>query len=176
MARTLVNSVIIKPATTAQVGDVVQSMLTEAQFQAERDGTWVLADGRSVSGSKYETITGNANIPDMRGQFLRGKNNSRSDGQENPDGDVAVGTQTGDGIRNITGYFQSSVFEGGNSKIARSGVFNSNGSNWNSFFSGGGGGSNTGTRYNFDTSAVVPTAADNRPKNVTVNIFIKINE
>ena len=74
------------------IGDVKTSMLSEAQFQALRDSSWILMDGRSVVGSGYETITGNTNIPDARGLVLRGKNNGRSDGKENPDGDVALGT------------------------------------------------------------------------------------
>lgn len=57
----------------SQIGDVVHSMLTEAQFNAQRYGTWVLMDGRSVAGTQYETITGNSNVPDARGRALAGK-------------------------------------------------------------------------------------------------------
>ena len=32
---------------------------------------WVLADGRAVVGSMYETVTGNTHVPDLRGSFLR---------------------------------------------------------------------------------------------------------
>ena len=46
------------------VGSVQQSMLTEVQFQTEMGNQWVLMDGRSVSGSRYETITGNSTVPD----------------------------------------------------------------------------------------------------------------
>lgn len=78
------------------VGCVIESMLTEAQFQTEIGNTtapflWVLADGRNVLGSTYNIVTGNTTIPDLRGLFTRGKNNGRSDGNQNPDGDLALG-------------------------------------------------------------------------------------
>ena len=150
MARTLVNSVDITPGTTAQIGDIVQSMLTEVQFQAERDGTWVLADGRSVSGDQYETITGNANIPDLRGKFLRGKNNGTSTTEGNASGEVALGTPQTDELRSHSHtYFKHNITGGGGGPAVNQG-----GSNINTSATGG---------------------AETRPKNVTVNYFIKIN-
>lgn len=74
------------------VGSIVHSMLTEAQFQAETREDWILADGGSVTGSRYNSITGNSTVPDLRGIYLRGKNNSRSDGNEDPAGDLTLGT------------------------------------------------------------------------------------
>jgi hypothetical protein len=64
------------PTVTAQttVGDIKQSILTEVQFKAQMGadgGGWVLADGRNVSGSTYATITGQPNVPDLRGAYLR---------------------------------------------------------------------------------------------------------
>ncbi len=54
------------------VGSIQQSLLSEAQFQAVMGTTnWVLADGQGVSGSTYQTLTGNANVPDFRGCFVR---------------------------------------------------------------------------------------------------------
>ena len=62
-------------ATSDPPGTITQSLLTEAQFNASlathQAGQWVLADGRSVAGSRYATITGNNNVPDLRGAFLR---------------------------------------------------------------------------------------------------------
>lgn len=155
MARTLVNSVIIKPATTAQVGDVVQSMLTEVQFQAQRDSTWVLMDGRSVTGSEYEAITGNSNLPDACGLFLRGKNNGRIDGNENPDGDLALGTFTNDKFRSHDHGINS-----------RPGTTLSNGGS-NVPFNGPG--------VNNTTIVANNGGNETAPKNITVNFFIKID-
>lgn len=46
---------------------------------------WVLADGRTAT-TEYFQATGNSNIPDLRGMFLRGLNEGRVDGKEDPEG------------------------------------------------------------------------------------------
>ena len=65
----------IKLAEEQRVATIVQSLLTEAQFQAdmtdEYKGQWVLADGRSVAGSKFANITGLNEVPDLRAAYLR---------------------------------------------------------------------------------------------------------
>ena len=71
---------------------IVPSMLTEVQFQSENGLSWILADGRSVTGSRYASITGSSTIPDLRGMVLRGKNNGRSDGNQDPDGERSLGS------------------------------------------------------------------------------------
>lgn len=80
------------------VGSVLDSMLTETQFQTQIGNLsapflWVLADGRSVAGSTYESVTGNSTVPDLRSVLTRGKDNGRG---LNPDGDLALGTYTAD--------------------------------------------------------------------------------
>lgn len=156
------NILIVMP-----VGSVVHSMLTEAQFQAENGFGWVLARGQSVVGSRYQTITGSPNAPDLRGVFLRGKNNGRSTSSGNASADRALGTYEGDAIRNITGDIGIWA-----NPESYSGVFANNGTTAQSR---PGNGSFSQWRANFNASRVVPTAAENRPRNVTVNIFIKIN-
>jgi hypothetical protein len=65
------------------VGDIKQSSLTEPQFKTmlgpAEENKWVLADGRDVTGSDYATLTGNNNVPDLRGAYLRmaGQNNNQ---------------------------------------------------------------------------------------------------
>lgn len=142
-----------------KVGDIIHSMLTEEQFIAENGAGWVLADGRDVTGSKYDTlILGGlgGNIPDMRGQFLRGKNNGRIDGNENPDGDVALGVYTTDKFKSHDHNLQNHavVTETGSGSV--------------------GGISSSGNNYLYRTSF----SGDNEtaPKNITVNIFIKIED
>ena len=145
------------------IGDVKTSMLTEAQFQELHGVTWVLMDGRSVSGSDYETMTGNSAIPDARGQFLRGKNNGRSDGNQDPAGERSLGSFQNDQMQ---GHRHSSVT--GNNTIA--------GGNYtvglNSF----------GTTSNLVTDPITDgvngtprTGLETRSKNVAINYFIKIN-
>jgi hypothetical protein len=217
------------------VGMIVQSMLTEAQFQAINGTNWVLAAGQSVTGSQYATITGNSSIPDLRGMFLRGKNNSRSDGNQAPDftitglsysnasttvtgfpatspgltggisigqrvtgtnippnttvvsktavaivlstlptgagtslnflGEASLGTVQTDAVQRLTG--QTAV---GMGQVVPNGIFNP-------VYTGLLG---TGTGYGsytseFDSARQTNVAGENRPKNVTVNYFIKIN-
>lgn len=85
-----------KAAKQVPVGTVRSSMLSLAQFQAEVDGIWMLANGGSCIGTNYATVTGNTTVPDMRGMVPRGKNNGRADGKQNPDGDLSLGTQQDD--------------------------------------------------------------------------------
>lgn len=73
------------------IGSIVSSMLTEAQYQGLYGTGWILMDGRSCAGSAYSAVTGATTVPDARGMVLRGKNNGRSDGSQNPDGDSVLG-------------------------------------------------------------------------------------
>ena len=151
-----------------RVGDIIQSMLSEAQFLEQNGVGWVLADGRSVSGSKYNTTTGNVSIPDMRGQFLRGKNNSRLDGQENPDGDVALGTQQSDEQKEHRHFIHDDA------------VGTTTPTNTTDPMGSGVSGLYAGRRVPGGTAVHAPSSyvGDNetRGKNVTVNYFIKIED
>jgi len=53
------------------VGAVQHSILTLAQFQAVMGTDWVLMNGASIVGSKLAGITGDTNLPDATGRFLR---------------------------------------------------------------------------------------------------------
>lgn len=53
------------------VGSIVQSLLTEAQFQGENGVGWVLMTGQAIAGSKLCTKHSLCSLPDARGQFLR---------------------------------------------------------------------------------------------------------
>ena len=146
----------IETGGTWKIGDVKQSFLTEAEFQAEHDDTWVLCDGRDVIGSDYAVLKeGDAvtshNIPDARGQFLRGKNNGRADGNENPDGEIDLGVYQADQFESHSHTYQDRRFGG---------------------LAGGAPGGTT-TLQNFQTTA--SGGSETRSKNLTCNMFIKIN-
>lgn len=85
--------------TIPPVGTTIQSMLTEIQFQSELNVGWILAAGQDVTGSKYQIVTGNTHVPDLRGIFLRGKNNGRA---VNSSPDSPLGTLTSGSLRTHT--------------------------------------------------------------------------
>lgn len=134
------------------IGQYLESDLTLVQHQTLYGAGWVLADGvTSCSGSTYGTITGRTVVPDARGLFLRGKNNGRSDGNENPDGELALGAYQADQfsshVHGITGV-------GVGAQLPGSYLDGTTTTNQNSYAAGGN---------------------ETRAKNITVNIFIKIN-
>lgn len=166
------------------VGMIIQSRLTEAQFQSQNGIGWVLMDGRNVAGSLYAQITGINVLDDARGLVLRGKNNGRSDGNQNPDGDLALGafqnqnfashghTQAqhrhteslSDGIAeaNVASLFRSGWVNTANPVVGYGGIFN------------------TSNGRRGLTTYQTPVINDNggnetRMRNLTVNTFIKIN-
>lgn len=56
------------------IGSIQMSILNETQFAGALGADaskWVLADGRTVSGSKYTQITANEDVPNMSGLFTR---------------------------------------------------------------------------------------------------------
>lgn len=136
------------------VGTVLHSMLTVAQFQAQYGTNWVLADGSSCTGTKYASVTGATTLPDMRGVFLRGKNNGST---RNPDGDLALGTYTADKFAAHTHSIDA--FKGASGSTATNDPILYDESNvaLNSFSTNSSGGNETA------------------PKSVTVNIFIRVN-
>jgi hypothetical protein len=150
------------------VGTIVETMLTEAQFQAEVGNTnWILADGRNVAGSRYTTVTGNSNIPDLRGVFLRSKNNGRSDGNQNPDGDLALGTFQADMYASHNHPDPGHFHNLGAGYLANT----SYGSNNNTYMD------QTTVRSTFTAFTNIQPAGGNetRSKNVTVNCMIRVN-
>lgn len=168
------------------VGSIVDSLLTESQFQSQNligeDSVtrWVLADGRSVSGSAYTTLTGNSTVPDFRGVSRRAKNNGRSDGNQNPDGDLTLGQFTTG--RNQSHDHTIDVFDpghlhvhsaraSGGTTIIPSTVFIDNPQNTTS---------TTTITSSVNTTGITAGSTfqgggDTAPSNITVNTFIRVN-
>jgi hypothetical protein len=83
--------------TTLPIGTIVTSILDSGAFNKVAGAGWVLADGRGGS-FEYFSTTGNTNIPDLRGVFLRGVNAGRTDGNQDPDASRLVGSFQTDSI------------------------------------------------------------------------------
>lgn len=155
---------LLANATLAQVGDTKRAFLSEELFQAQMGEVWVLMDGRDVTGSAYHALTGNTNIPDGRGVFLKNKRNGSIFGTEYPLGYYEI-----DGLFNHTHLGTVTIVNGHR-------VFTSGAQNW-------GAGNN---RYAGDgslpisatiTATIAPYSGltENRPRSVCCNFFIKIN-
>lgn len=155
---------LLNKVDTFSIGEIISASLDETQLQTQMGTEWVLCDGRSVVGSRYEAITGFSTIPDARGVFLRGKNNGRVDGYENPSGDLPLGTYQLDDIANHThpvlGYSSNLATPTGGTQAhlgSSTGIPNfNNGSS-------------------FDVTIVAQGSDESRPTNITENYFIKIN-
>jgi len=143
------------------VGSVIHSMLTEAQFQAETSSGWILADGRSVVGSRYAAITGATTSPNAQGRFLRARDAA---GTTDPDGTVALGTLKADQNQAHSHTLSESSVGGGSQ----------------TFFSTIGT-LVTGTTFSAANTAQTNTnigssgSTDGRPLNIIMNCFIRIN-
>jgi phage-related tail fiber protein len=133
---------------------------------------WLKANGAAVSRTTYAdlfaaigTVFGNGNgtttfnVPELRGEFLR----SWADGRSVDTGRV-FGSAQGDAIRNITGEFRTGAAASG-----FVGAFEA-GANVGRI---GGSLDLSGPRVEFDASNVVPTAAENRVRNVALLACIK---
>lgn len=172
------------------VGMIASSMLTEVQFQALNGPSWILADGRSVAGSFYATVTGFSIVPDLRGQFIRGKNNGRIDGNQDPDGERALGAWQANAVVPHDHSLAN------HQHISPLGVQHNAGFPWQYGISGvtysssnlqygvGGSFANLPTLANNGSGALSSPSSGNtgmfgsaetRPNNMATNIFIKIN-
>lgn len=139
---------------------------------------WLKANGAAVSrtvyadlfaaiGTTYGAGNGSAtfNLPDLRGEFLRGWDDGRG-----VDAGRVMGSGQGDAIRNMTGHVHT-----GWSNILGSGCFYSDGLQGVRPMNITADGVPPNLRENviFDASHVVPTAPENRPRNVALLACIK---
>jgi hypothetical protein len=157
--------------TMGVVGQIASSMLTEAQFQSINGPSWVLMDGRSIAGSAYATLTGSSTIPDARGMVLRGKNNGRSDGNQNPAADRSLGEYEGDQMQGHMHQQQVNISVGSSNtqdgSILGCGSGGAQAKSYVNYY--------TNTPSSDGTNGVPRTGLETRTKNITVNHFIKIN-
>lgn len=121
--------------------------------------------GTTYNKDEDATNTAIFRLPDTRGQFLRGLDNGRG-----LDPDRTLGSSQSDAIRNIIGVVGDGANGYGFNVGATSGTFYIS-HQYNGTI--GGGGQTTYNRISFDASRRVPTAEENRPKNIALNYLIK---
>lgn len=136
---------------------------------------WLKCNGAAFDKAKYPGLAAvfpSGNLPDLRGEFIRGWDDGRG---------IDVGRELlsaqGDAIRNITGTFGNGQTEA-NAAISfatANGVFVSQSALRNTI-----GNTtiipntpNNPHLVNFDASRVVPTASENRPRNIAFNYIVR---
>ena len=146
-----------------KIGTVKTSMLDEVSFNKENPGLWFLMDGRSAIGTQYGRELKCENIPDLvtNGEFLRQSKTA------------TPGTKEGDAIRNITGKATMNAVSSAVSdpSVGALDAVITQTTNRYSY----GGGTYYGADVVFNASWQVPTADENRPKNMHINFFIKVD-
>ncbi len=156
------------------VGTIITSYLSWNEFQKQLDdhsawdaakSLWAPADGRIVSNSAFNKITGKANVPDYRGVFLRCNN------VIDPANTAIIPYNQGDpdGTRNRDSY-QADVFQN-HAHTFENWVQYADGGHG---FVGGGFGSNSGAGANPIGSSAAG-GNETRPKNYAVYYYIRIN-
>ncbi|UUE36560.1 phage tail protein [Pectobacterium aroidearum] len=126
---------------------------------------WLKCNGQAFDRTLYPVLASrypSGVLPDLRGEFVRGWDDGRG-----ADTGRALLSQQGDAIRNITGQFETLD----HSTYSMTGVFSTtrrDGANIS--------GQNVGqshTFVDFDASRVVPTASENRPRNIAFNYIVR---
>lgn len=165
---------IVLSKASAPIGAVIHSTLSEVQFAAENLGTWALMDGRSCAGSAYATLTGSSTVPDATtgGTFLRQAKSGRAIGSFE-DEDFKSHTH----VQNAHTHIQDA-----HSHVTPRGWETNSGGTSASYTSS----SSTANAWSNSTNTAVATnqnatatnqntgGTETRPKNLAVNMFIKI--
>lgn len=118
-------------------------------------------DGQAITSAQYPKLFSRygSSLPDLRGCFIRGLGGNSA----------ALGVIQGDAIRNITGKVSDHAINT-NSNITAIGAFSVEPfSAYGNYTSGSGG----HYRLAFDASLVVPTANENRPRNISFLYIVK---
>ncbi|OZN49434.1 hypothetical protein CF595_05135 [Gallibacterium anatis] len=185
---TNINTVYLrkKGGTIALLEDACPAGLVAYFASAKAPTGWLKANGAAVSRTTYAALFAvigttfgagdertTFNLPDLRGEFIRGLDEGRA-----IDISRTLGSQQGDAMRNITGSFDiRGVYNANGSPhgtvvVRTNGIIKSTpGSAWDSI-SRLSGSSNT-TTVTIDAARSVPTANENRPRNIALLACIK---
>lgn len=156
-------------------------MVAPFAMAAPPDG-WLECNGAAISRTSYAALfarigttygVGDGSttfaLPDLRGEFLRGWDNGRG-----VDGGRVFASGQGDAIRDIWGSFHlPTTASGYGAETVSDGAFVGRGGNGTringgTYLQGSG-----GEGANFRASRVVPTASENRPRNIAQMFCIK---
>lgn len=127
---------------------------------------WLKCNGAAFTTSRYPKLAQAYPaliLPDLRGEFIRGWDDSRG-----VDSGRSLLSAQGDAIRNITGRVDNAVTSAKNSYL---GAMQYQGSSYISVQSGGV--NVDAMNISFDASRIVPTASENRPRNIAFNYIVR---
>ena len=145
---------------------------------------WLKANGAAVSRTAYAALfaaigttygagdgSTTFNLPDLRGEFIRGWDDGRG-----IDRGRVFGSAQGDAIRNITGSIDTGSHNGQQlfDEATAQGALAISRKQWKKWTGDSGDGGNNPAAFDFDASRVVPTASENRPRNIALLACIKI--
>lgn len=150
------------------VGDVKYSILEEEQFRIVHDSTWVLMDGRTISGTALNQLINQDaySLPDARGVFIRGMNMNRDAATGDTDGNRPVGKWQVDGIKKHVHKFRDAWFAEVN--CGWGGTLGSKSSDSDNVKC-----EEEDTTYDRDEDGLIN---ETRPRNIALYIYIKVNE
>ncbi|WP_033569007.1 phage tail-collar fiber domain-containing protein [Dickeya undicola] len=147
--------------------------------QATAPAGWLKCNGQAFDKSVYPRLAQvypSGVLPDLRGEFIRGWDDGR--GADNARELLSL---QGDAIRNLIGEQSLVVAYNGksngvfynNGKNSNEGVYEDNSNIVNAPPVGSASASSQGERIYFDASRVVPTANENRPRNIAFNYIVR---
>jgi len=139
------------------VGDIRHSILSEDQFRRLHGTEWELLQGQPVpEDSELREYWEDKNLPDARGVFLRCANHGRNRSEGNPEGTLPVGCYQEDEFKSHS--HQHRKIQAGDNK------FQSRGGNahWLGEFE--------------EVESSPAGGSETRPRNITVNAFVKARE
>ncbi|MGL9721964.1 phage tail protein [Symbiopectobacterium sp.] len=130
---------------------------------------WLNCNGQAFDKTLYPVLAARyptGKLPDLRGEFIRGWD----DGRKVDTGRKLLSAQ-GDAIRNITGKFANNGLawaEGASSSVGEGAFTRLEGRVTSNNYFG-----DAGCQYELDISKVVPTANENRPRNIAFNYIVR---
>jgi len=142
----------------AKVGDFKWSRLDVSNFGNEHLGTWLLCNGQTASGTEYQTLTGESNVPDAisDGTFLRqakaGRNLGSYEADENKSHSHGIDTSGYGTIHQLQSHIAA----------------------WGPHAGQGGGELSTRDGTSSAPISINSQGSEARPKNLALNLFVKV--
>lgn len=161
-------------SSTFNLGDIKQTLLPELQFRQMNGDCWVQMKGQSIAGSDYAVLTGTTQLPDAQGRFLRTAGGNAAPLAQTQEDEFKSHTHLQNEHSHLGGYPRANGYS-----YATHGALNGTTTGGNTYVAAEASGLYLGRyAYTTVTTAVNQNSGgiETRPRNLTVNTFIKINK